>query len=567
MVSYSSLCIYWRWPKRLRKAQLVTVLCAGFLVHLSLGSIYTYGNLAPYIVSYVRNSSHPATLQYTDATFVFACQIAGQGLSMAFGGLLEKRFGPRLVSLLGGWFMSLGVLLSYFAIQKSFWLLLLTYGLMFGLGIGVAYIGPISCAMRWLPKWKGVATGIVVSGFGLSALIFNTVQTGFINPTNIEPKIVDETTNKYFTDPKLLDRVPYVFLILGGAFAVLQFVGAIFLANPVPPEEDIVANGYRQVPDNDLSEGRKRSESEDSVSLCDHSYRAPSIQREGLEGSGLLASNGHSSASQKKSSSNQNGRRRNSNSSSVVDSDLERSGSSWTSNYIYKVSPFHLLKQPNFYILWIMFMCVGISTSFISSLYKSYGLEQVTNDDHFLTIIGGVSSVFNLLGRLVWGALADVTSYKFTFVLQGALASSLLLTLYATSGVGVVAGKAMLFVWICGIFFCIGGYFSLFPTAIARSFGQENVSVNYGLLFTAQIVGGVLAAFISNLLVTRIYWYGVFFIMAGLNIFEYMLALCYRHKRLMRLRHPNDFHQSATVIEERSIKFPNESDLGEPMSD
>ena len=157
----------------------MTVLCAGFLVHLSLGSIYTYGNLAPYIVSYVRNMSHPATLQYTDGTFVFACQIAGQGLSMAFGGLLEKRFGPRLVSLLGGWFMSLGVLLSYFAIQKSFWLLLLTYGLMFGLGIGIAYIGPISCAMRWLPKWKGVATGIVVSGFGLSALIFNTVQTGF----------------------------------------------------------------------------------------------------------------------------------------------------------------------------------------------------------------------------------------------------------------------------------------------------------------------------------------------------------------------------------------------------
>ena len=558
MVNYSSLCVYWRWPKRLRKAQLISVLCGGFLIHLSLGSVYTYGNLAPYIVSYVRKRSHPTNLQFTSATFVFAAQIAGQGLSMALGGVLEKRFGPRLVSLFGGWFMSIGVLLTYFAIQKSFWLLLLTYGFMFGLGIGIAYIGPISCAMRWLPKWKGIATGIVVSGFGLSALIFNTVQTGFINPTNIAP----DSDTDYFEDPNLIDRIPYVFLVLGGSYAVMQFLGAIFLVNPIPASEDQVPNGYRSLPDSDLNEGRKRSESEDSVSLCDHSYQVSSIQREGLERSSRAGSSDRQSLTESQKNP-QVWRHRNRDSVSMVESDLEQSGTSWTSNYIYKVAPLELLRRRNFYILWTMFLCVGISTAFISSLYKTFGLKTI-QDDHFFTLVGGISSFFNLLGRILWGVLADLTSYKFAFVLQGGLASSLLLTLYTTSDIsffGETATKVLLFVWICGIFFCIGGYFSLFPTAIARSFGQENVSINYGLLFTAQIVGGILAAFISELLVNEIHWYGVFFIMGGLHIFEFFLAICYRHKRFMRLRHPADFHNSATVIEERSIRFPDESDL------
>ena len=50
------------------------------------------------------------------------------------------------------------------------------------LGIGIAYVGPLSYAMRWLPRWKGVAGGCVVAGFGLGALIFNQVQSSISIP-------------------------------------------------------------------------------------------------------------------------------------------------------------------------------------------------------------------------------------------------------------------------------------------------------------------------------------------------------------------------------------------------
>ena len=556
MISYASLCVYWKWPPQLHKLQLVLVLASCFLVHLSLGTIYTFGNMVPYMVSYVRNSSHPSDLRMTDATYINACQLAGQGLSMVFGGILERRLGPRLVTLLGGLLMSSGVALSYFAIQYSFWIMIATYGLMFGIGIGLAYVGPISCAMKWLPKWKGLASGIVVSGFGLSALLFNAVQTGYINPHNIPPDYSpypEKPDEKYFTDKELLNRVPRVFLILALCYTGMQLIGSIFIVNPPPPDE----TGYTAIPDSDLNyvRNRDRRDSESSINLCAKDYitncQSDSKEENGIEDSTKIDKRNKKNQIDDDSDDESTSISRTVSSNSVS-SELERSVSSWSSNVIYNLTPLQMITKPNFYLLWIMFLCVGTATALVSSLYKSFGLEKVTRDDQFLTIAGSVSAFFNLLGRILWGVLADLTTYKLAFVLQGAMMSSLLVTFYATSEVG----KVMFFFWICGIFFCIGGYFSLFPTATARGFGQHNVSVNYGLLFTSQIVGGALAGFISQKLVLLIDWYGVFFLVGGLSCVEFIIALVYRHKRYIRLRRPDDLHTSATRSEESAIKFP-----------
>ena len=503
MVSYSSLCIYWRWPKALRKAQLISVLCAGFLIQLSLGSLYTYGNLAPYIVSYVRERSHPASLRYTDATFVFAAQIAGQGLSMAFGGLLEKRFGPRLVSLFGGWFMSLGVLLTYFAIQESFWLLLFTYGFMFGLGIGIAYIGPISCAMRWLPKWKGIATGIVVSGFGLSALFFDTIESEYINPHNKNPDLApfeDYPKEKYFSQPDVIDRVPSVFLVLGSLFAFIQILGAIFLVNPAPSDEVVVeyhppANGD----DKSALVKNNSKEEEESKEILVSPVQDSNPKIADKDANILTKAD------------------------DVCDKNDEKGADS--SSDSFKVNVISLFKRPEFYILWIMFFCIGIICTFTASLYKSFGFEIVTSDDTLLSLMGAVAAIFNCLGRIIWGLTADLTDYNFAFVLQGSLMIFLISNLFSAG----FAGKGMFFVWVCAIFFCIGGYFSLFPSISTSLFGSKYSSMNYGFLFTANAVGSLTGAFISQWLVRLLEWYGVFFLLSGIHGIQLALSffLCY----------------------------------------
>ena len=56
-----------------------------------------------------------------------------------------------------------------------------------------------------------------VGGFGLGAFIFNQIQTAYLNPSN--HKLDD---GKYFTDEKILNRVPSLFLLLGCLYAIIQ---------------------------------------------------------------------------------------------------------------------------------------------------------------------------------------------------------------------------------------------------------------------------------------------------------------------------------------------------------
>ena len=66
----------------------------GFLIHLTLGTFYTLGNVNTYMTSYIRQKVDP-TAQYADSIWVNAAFMLGQGSLMTFGGLMEIKLGPR----------------------------------------------------------------------------------------------------------------------------------------------------------------------------------------------------------------------------------------------------------------------------------------------------------------------------------------------------------------------------------------------------------------------------------------------------------------------------------------
>lgn len=540
------------------------VIVGGFLVHLSLGTIYTFGNIAPYIVSYIRNESHPSTLSQGTTTWIFAFALIGQGGAMFLGGWLVRRIGPRWTTLIGGWVMSLGVFLTYFTIQVSFWLVLLTYGLLFGVGVGMAYIGPLSTAMKWLPKWKGFANGIVVAGFGLGALIFNEVQTKFVNPKNYRTTHGPDGED-YFTQSDLLSRIPYLFLILGGSYATMQLVGSLLITNP-PDGYDVVdeddesrsrtqssATGtYHEVDDNHIFSATKPAKMKSSINARRKASLISSATTESTVGPRF---NKHTttSASEASPASGETDDERvelmKGNGSPLYSAASSREGSpgpgtnnddpessisstvSWSNNVLTSLRPLQLLKKPNFYMLWFMFMFNGLAVLLTATLYKFFGLNAVDNDDHFMATIGAVSSIFNCAGRIVWGTLADKVSYKFALVLLSGVKTIFLLVTYACTD----GGKVLFFVFMCVIFFCIGGNFSVFPTAIARAFGIQYVSVNYGLLFTSQVVAGTLGATLSTVLKKHVGYAGLFFLISGFSGMGFILSLLYRPKRYISL--------------------------------
>jgi MFS family permease len=56
-------------------------------------------------------------------------------------------------------------------LTEQYWLVVVGYGFIGGIGLGIGYISPVSTLMKWFPDRPGTATGIAIMGFGGGALI------------------------------------------------------------------------------------------------------------------------------------------------------------------------------------------------------------------------------------------------------------------------------------------------------------------------------------------------------------------------------------------------------------
>ena len=110
---------------------------------------------------------------------------------MVIGGTLQRLFGIRLAMIVGCSLLTVSTVCGYWTVN-NYVFLCSTYGLLFGLGIGIAYSSPMTAAMKWFPKNRGLANGLILFGFGFGSLIFNFIQTFIINPKNVKP-VLDPT--------------------------------------------------------------------------------------------------------------------------------------------------------------------------------------------------------------------------------------------------------------------------------------------------------------------------------------------------------------------------------------
>ena len=141
-------------------------LLLGFVMNLMLGTAYAWSVFTGPLQREFGATSFSAMLP-------FAVQLALFSVGMVFAGRLVDKHGPRRVAMLGGLLVGAGYLLSSLMDRVPWpieWLTI-TYGVVVGLGIGFAYNPPIPTAGRWFPDRRGLATGLVVMGFGLSPLI------------------------------------------------------------------------------------------------------------------------------------------------------------------------------------------------------------------------------------------------------------------------------------------------------------------------------------------------------------------------------------------------------------
>ena len=122
---------------------------------------------------------HPLAVEFGWEPSVLAFNFT---LAMTFfcvGGLLgaqlSRRTNHRVALTLAGILTLAGFVLTSFLNNVSVIALYITYGVLAGLGIGIAYNVVIATVSAWFPDKKGLCSGCLMMGFGASALILGNV--------------------------------------------------------------------------------------------------------------------------------------------------------------------------------------------------------------------------------------------------------------------------------------------------------------------------------------------------------------------------------------------------------
>jgi OFA family oxalate/formate antiporter-like MFS transporter len=194
------------------------------------------------------------------------------------------------------------------------------------------------------------------------------------------------------------------------------------------------------------------------------------------------------------------------------------------------VMPSEMIKTSSFWILWLMF--VFAATAGLMTLGNvvsaAKGIDTVVATLELGALIGGIMSIFNAAGRIVWGRVSDMIGRISTFILMFLI---LAIAMFAFAFVPVGTSWIIVTLIASVVGFCFGGNFALFPSATADYFGSENVGKNYGVVFTAYGIAGILGALVAGTF-GQTFGYSLAFLITGvLAVISVLLTLLLKSKR------------------------------------
>jgi MFS family permease len=152
---------------------------AALAIHLSIGQAYAFSvfNL-PLSHAVGITQAAPDDWKLSTIGWVFSIAIVFLGVSAALFGRWLEHAGPRKAMFVSALCFGGGFEIGAFGVAThQFWLLLLGYGVLGGIGLGIGYISPVSTLIKWFPDRPGMATGLAIMGFGGGAMIASPLST------------------------------------------------------------------------------------------------------------------------------------------------------------------------------------------------------------------------------------------------------------------------------------------------------------------------------------------------------------------------------------------------------
>lgn len=144
------------------------ILIAAVLMMLSIGIHLAWSTFVP-----VLKQSYGFSIAQTQT--VFGTAVLVMTCFMFVGSRLEARIGPRITALIGGTIYGASYILAGYS-DGSYLSLMVLIGTCSVIGAGLVYMCPLSCATKWFPQHRSIVIGIVVAGFGSSAIFVSRLS-------------------------------------------------------------------------------------------------------------------------------------------------------------------------------------------------------------------------------------------------------------------------------------------------------------------------------------------------------------------------------------------------------
>ena len=139
------------------------VVLGAFLIQMvGFGAIYSSSAFAPEIAASLNMDR-----AYVDLVMVLS--LGGSFLVSAISGSLADRFGPRPLAAFGMMLVAAGLALA--ALAQNAFTVFLGYGLLLGLGFGLANVPGIAAVQRWFMTKRALAASLAAAGMGVGTLL------------------------------------------------------------------------------------------------------------------------------------------------------------------------------------------------------------------------------------------------------------------------------------------------------------------------------------------------------------------------------------------------------------
>ena len=185
-------------------------LVTGVIAMLFSGVLYAWSILKVPFKEVFEWTDSALALNFT-LTMCFFC------LGAFAGSLICKKFGPKITLVLSGVLVGTGFVMTGFLRPDSLWLLYVGYAFLAGSGIGISYNVVVSTVNAWFPDQKGLCSGCLMMGFGVSTLLLG------------------EIISKLFANPSVGFSKTYIYV--GASIAVVLILAGLILKRP---PQDIV---------------------------------------------------------------------------------------------------------------------------------------------------------------------------------------------------------------------------------------------------------------------------------------------------------------------------------------